>query len=58
MIYILRDNECGETYRMALPDILTEINRDRSEDWTPYNETDWREGLSEWTYLEVIGEAA
>lgn len=58
MSYILRDKEWGETYRMTVTDILNEINSDRSEHWTPYNETDWREGLSEWTTLEIVGEAA
>lgn len=27
---------------------ITEINRDRSEEWQDYDETDWREGWQEW----------
>lgn len=30
--------------------ILKEINRDRSEDWTPYTKHDWKEGFKEWCY--------
>lgn len=41
----------GETERIeewTLVDILEEINRDRSNEWTDYDETDWREGWNEW----------
>ena len=31
-----------------LSDILEEINRDRSDEWIDYDETDWREGWNEW----------
>ena len=34
-----------------------EINRDRSEDWTDYDVSDWREGWEHWVkgdgYLEL-----
>jgi hypothetical protein len=36
----------GEIVEWTIPQILAEVNRDRSEEWTDYNETDWREGLS------------
>lgn len=36
--------------------ILLEINRDRSQDWTPYDETDWMEGLEYWTEYRLIEE--
>ena len=52
-IYKIRDVEDGSIYLMTLPMILEEINRDRSEEWTNYNETDWREGLAEFTTYEV-----
>jgi len=39
---------------VSLAEILEEINRDRSADWTDYDETDWKEGLSEFTYWELI----
>ena len=51
--YKIRDVEDGSVYNMTLPMILEEINRDRSEEWTDYDETDWREGLAEFTTLEV-----
>lgn len=46
--YILKDVETGQTYKWRLQDILEEINRDRSDKWTPYDETDWEEGWREW----------
>lgn len=54
-MFLLRDAENGQDVRMSLPEILKEINRDRSDRWTNYDETDWREGLY-WTDYEVIGE--
>ena len=53
-LYKIRDVEDGSVYNMTLPMILEEINRDRSEEWTKYDETDWREGLAEFTTYEVI----
>ena len=32
----------------TIPQILEEINRDRSEDWSAYDESDWLEGWLEW----------
>lgn len=52
--YKIRDVEDGSIYTMTLPMILEEINRDRSDGWTNYDETDWREGLAEFTTYEVI----
>ena len=52
--YKIRDVEDGSVYLMTLPMILEELNRDRSEEWTNYDETDWREGLAEFTTYEVI----
>ena len=42
---------CGETERVevwTLDEVIEEINRDRSDLWTPYDETDWKEGWDEW----------
>jgi len=58
MIYKLRHTICGEVRTMKLHEILEELNADRGPEWEDYNETDWREGLSQFTDLEVIGEAA
>jgi hypothetical protein len=53
--YAIRDKSNGSFYpRMRLEDILEEINRDRSEGWTDYDETDWREGLEQFTEWELI----
>jgi len=41
-------NETGEVIQWSLVEILEEINRDRSCDWTDYDETDWVEGWQEW----------
>jgi len=52
-LYTIVDYECGTEYQMTLPMILNEINRDRSQQWEEYDETDWREGLAEFTTWEV-----
>ena len=41
-----------EVWTLAM--ILQEINRDRSQDWTPYNETDWIEGLEVFTEYRLV----
>ena len=53
------DTECGsygKIYHWTMKQILHEINCDRSNDWTDYNETDWQEGLDEWTWYHPITE--
>ena len=51
--YKIRDVEDGCVYTMTLPMILEELNRDRPEEWIDYDETDWREGLAQFTTYEV-----
>lgn len=46
--------EAGKIEFWTLEKILEEINRDRSAHWTDYDETDWREGLDEWTEYEPV----
>ena len=53
-MYTIRDIEYNTTFQMPLAEILQEINRDRSEEWQDYDETDWREGLTEWTTWEIV----
>ena len=36
MRYIVRDTQTGERFVWDLTQVLEEINRDRSADWTPY----------------------
>ena len=41
----------GEKERVeewTLEEVLNEINRDRSDEWIDYDETDWKEGWEEW----------
>lgn len=42
------DGEVERIEEWTLEDILEEINRDRSNGWTNYDETDWKEGWNEW----------
>ena len=46
--YKIKDVETGKIFTWSLAKILHEINRDRSEDWTDYNVSDWREGWDHW----------
>lgn len=54
--YKLLNTENGETIVMSISDIIEDINRDRSDEWTPYDKTDWKEGLEEFTEYTLIGE--
>ena len=48
------DPKVGQIVLMSLETILREINCHRSSGWTDYDETDWREGLDEWTWYEPL----
>lgn len=54
----VKDLLTGEIKQWTLERILEEINRDHSDKWTPYDETDWEEGWNEWVkedgYYELI----
>ena len=52
--YTLHDRDTNELVSWTVKQILEDINRDRSEEWTDYDETDWREGLTEFTEWEVL----
>ena len=52
-IYTLRDVEDGSIYKMTLPMILEHLNEGRSPYWEEYDETDWKEGLAEFTTLTL-----
>jgi hypothetical protein len=51
-----RNVNTQEIVEMSLKELLEEINRDRTEDWEPYNSTDWHEGLqfSDYELIEHI----
>lgn len=58
--YVLKDETNDKYikelhYVMNMYDILQEINRDRSAEWTDYDQLDFKEGLEEWTNLKLIG---
>jgi hypothetical protein len=53
----VREIHTGKHFAMTVTDLLTEINRDRSDQWTPYNLTDWEQGWYEWCdgdYYEIV----
>lgn len=52
--YTIKDIEHDTTFTMSLKAIIKEINRGRNENWIDYDETDWREGLQEFTSWEII----
>lgn len=51
------DRDVGKILEWTMEQILAEINRERSSGWTDYDETDWVEGLTEWTCYEPAEEA-
>lgn len=53
-VYLLLNTETNEILPMNVQMILEEINKDRSDQWQPYDEKDWTEGLKAWTQLKVI----
>ena len=54
----VRDTETGNIFTWTLTQVLEEINRDRSEDWTDYDTSDWCEGWRDWVqddgYFELV----
>ena len=44
----IKNIETGEVRNWTLKEVLEEINRDHSGEFTPYNRNDWREGWNEW----------
>lgn len=51
--YIVKDLYSNETAEWGIEEILGEINRDRSDKWTPYDESDWEEGWYAWCEGDV-----
>lgn len=56
--YELVNRETGEHFFWNMKEILEEINRDRSDDWKNYDETDFAEGLqmTDYSLIELLGE--
>ena len=51
----VKDTLDGKLYCWTVKEILEEVNRDRSNEWTDYDESDWQEGLEEFTEFTLIG---
>ena len=47
-MYRVQDISNNKIYFWTLEQVLHEINRDHSEHYTPYDESDWQEGWFEW----------
>ena len=59
--FVVKDRNTDMVSLWSLQDILDEINRDRSEEWSDYDASDWREGWEEWCEhdpdgYELVGE--
>ena len=52
--YKLLNIETDEKITMTLNETIQEINRDRSDEWQNYNESDWKEGLEVFTEYKLI----
>ena len=58
MKYKVRDVESGEEYIWSKKQMISEINRDRSDTWLPYDASDWMEGWKHWVEgdaFEIVG---
>lgn len=51
--YKLKNSNDGSIVNWTIDEILYEINRDRSDEWTDYDSNDWKEGLY-WTDYVLI----
>ena len=59
--FVVKDRNTDGVSLWSLQDILDEINRDRSEEWSDYDASDWREGWDVWCEhdpdgYELVGE--
>ena len=55
MKYFVIDTNNGRLHAMSLTEILEAINSDRGPEWESYDETDWKEGLAEFTHFQLLG---
>ncbi len=58
MMFEIKCLSTGKIHFWNLSDVLYEINRDRSSEWTCYTVRDWREGWFDWVegdYFSMIG---
>ena len=52
--FLVQDMGTKESNLWSLPQILEEINKDRSSEWTDYDESDYVEGWCEWVEGEYF----
>lgn len=55
--FLVKDTSDGKIHKWSVEQILREVNRGRSSEWTPYDAKDWKEGLEEFTEFKLIGPA-
>jgi hypothetical protein len=48
IMFTLKDTSTNKTKEVTLSELLEIINRDRSEEWIDYDESDWIEGWLLW----------
>ena len=56
---IVKCLETDSVYRWSISEMLEEINRDRSDEWTDYTVKEWRDGWSQFVegnYFTLLGE--
>jgi hypothetical protein len=53
--YSLLNVNTKEVEIMTVDEIIENINSDRSESWTPYDMSDWQEGLRDFTEYIILG---
>ena len=52
---ICKNKDTGQIIRFKnVTNVLKNINRDRSGEWTKYTKHDWKEGLEVFTEYELI----
>ena len=49
--YQVKDKCNGQIYKWSISDLLYEINRDHSDLWANYDESDWVDGL-QWIHKD------
>jgi hypothetical protein len=45
--YVIQNRETKKLRLWSIRQVVNEINRDRSDEWTPYTTSDWKQGWKE-----------
>lgn len=48
MSIAVKNIQSGEIFLWTLTEVLEEVNRDHSDEFTPFDESDWQSGWDEW----------